>query len=214
MREVKIGRREFVQGSLVASVLPIGSWASGKEPQKSLGKFGTAKLHRLLVDRTIPESVRLGSYANSIAEEVFVFDGDLTKLWNDELRLQWPNGPRPIAGLTTPAVRLVLEQFGRDHDARIVFSAEHRKVAGRTRHSLAGCESIFRSPKLRGGSDWVADMARHIAVCPHEPARQAAALEYETALAPGAADNRQPLVTWVLARVSRLDSPHNLETVS
>jgi hypothetical protein len=214
MPNVRFGRREFVQAGLAASVMPFGSWAAASDLNQAAAGGRPARLHKLLVDRTIPESVRLGALAGAIADEVFVFDGDLTKLWNEELRLQWPNGPRPIAGLTAPGVRMVLEQLGRDHDARIVFSAEHRRVAGGMSHSLVGCEHLVRSTTLRGGGDWVGDMAKHIMACPHKPASRTASFEYETSAGAGATSPRQRLVTWVLAPCFPQGQRYNAQTAS
>lgn len=213
MTEFEVTRRNFVLGSLAAGALPLGAGANARDLRQSGLGGQPPRLHKLLVDRTLPESVRLGSYAGALADEVFVFDGDLTSLWNNELRFQWPSGPRPIAGLTTPAVRMVLEQLGRDHDARIVFSAEHRRVAGGMQHSLAGCDALLGNAEFRGSADWVADMARHIAACPHER-RSKAALQYETGDAAGLSGGQPRLVTWVLAPISPRDQRHNSETVN
>ncbi len=213
MFDIKVTRRNFVLGSLVAGSLPLGSWAAAKGQAQPGSRRPPARLHKLLVDRNIPESVRLGAYSSAVADEVFVFDGDLTQLWNDELRSQWKTGPRPIAGLTAPSVRLVLEQLGRDHDARVVFSAEHRKVADGTRHSLAGSDSLLTSPEFRGSADWVADMAKYVQACPHEPPSRKTMLEYETGERPGEPGNQQRLVTWVLAPIFRLDGPLNTKTM-
>ena len=212
MRDIKIGRRQFVQSSLMASMLPISSRAASKE--QSFADVHPARLHKLLVDRSIPESVRLGAYASAIADEVVEFDGDLTRLWNEKLRLEWQNGPQPIAGLTTPGVRLVLEQLGRDHDARIVFSAEHQRVGNHLQHSLTGCESILNSPRVRSGADWIGNMARHIAACPHDTSLRPASFVYETALETEHPVSQQQLVTWILAPVTRFDAPNSSETVS
>ncbi len=214
MPDLRFGRREFVQAGLAASVLPFGSRVDASDLNQAAARGPPARLHKLLVDRTIPESVRLGALAGAIADEVFIFDGDLTKLWNEELRLQWPNGPRPIAGLTAPGVRMVLEQLGRDHDARIVFSAEHRRVAGGMSHSLVGCEHLLRSTTLRGGGDWVGDMARHVMACPHRPAPKKASFEYETSAGAAETAPRQQLVTWVLAPRFPQDQRYNPQTAS
>lgn len=215
MRDVRIGRRAFVQGALVAGMLPISSWAAASSRvHRPLAAEQPGRLHKLLVDRTIPESVRLGAYAGTITDEVFEFGGDLTRLWNEELRLQWRTGPRPIAGLTSPNVLMVLEQLGRDHDARIVFRAEHRKVGDRVQHRISGCDSHIHVPAIGGVADWVGDMARQIADCPHDPALPSATLAYETGAGPGVPGDQQRLVTWILVPVARPDSPNNSAKVS
>jgi hypothetical protein len=213
MFDFELDRRDFVLGSMVAGVLPLGAWAGTAQARQPGIGDRPARLHKLLVDRNIPESVRLGSYAGAIVDEVYVYDGDLTSLLINEIRTQWPKGPRPMAGLTAPGVRIVLEQLGRDHDARIVFSAEHRRMAGGMRHRLVGYDTLLQSPDLRSGGDWVADMAKHIAVCPHQPPSKASSIEYETSVGSHLTDIRSPLVTWVLAPVLPGDQVNDSETV-
>lgn len=214
MPDFEVNRRDFVLGGLVAGVLPLGAGAGAKDANVLGSRATPARLHKLLVDRSISESVRFGSYAGSIADEVVFFDGDLTSLWINQLRSQWPTGPRPIAGLTAPNVRMVLEQLGRDHDARVVFSAEHRRVAGAMRHKLVGCDTLLESTDLRGGADWVADMAKHVAACPHELRSKAASFQYDTTVPAGWPEDPLRLVTWVIAPVLRNAGHHNSETAS
>jgi len=213
MSNFDVNRREFVVGGLVAGVLPLGAYAGAKEA-RAFGTGAPRRLHKLLVDRSIPESARLGTYAGFIADEALFFDGDFTALWIRELKTQWADGPKPIAGLTRPGVRMVLEQFGRDHGARIVFSAEHRRLGGTMRHKLMGCDTLLQSTDLRGAADWVADMARHIAACPYERGLKAASLVYETSDPAKSLHSHSTLETWVMASTSRNDQRFNSETVN
>jgi hypothetical protein len=205
MFDFDLTRRDFVIGGCAAGVVSLGTVAVADDRQQAGPARSPAKLHKLLVDRSIPESVRLGAYAGAIADEVFVFDGDITSLWNDELRSQWPKGPRPIAGLTSAGVHMVLEQLGRDHGARMVFSAEHRAVTGAMRHRLVGCGDLQQAPGFRGHADWVADMAKQITSCPHQRPERTSSFEYETRVPTGSSDDPRRLVTWVLAPVSPRD---------
>lgn len=214
MSDFEMTRRDFVAAGMIAGVIPLGAWAGAKEVREPGRWQRPAKFHKLLVDRNIPESVRLGTYAGSLAEDVVAYDGDLTALWTRELRLLWPDGPRPIAGLTTPNVRMVFEQLGRDHGARIVFSTEHRKVAGRVLHNLVGCETHLRSTELLGGADWVAGMARHIADCPHKTHSKQSSVTFETGYSDGLLGDQQLLVTWVLAPISWPEQEYAIETAS
>lgn len=213
MYDFEVDRRNFVAGGLVIGLLPLCTPAGAKDIHGPVPRTRPQRLHKLLVDRTIPESVKLGSYARDIADEVFLFDGDLTALWTNELRSQWPKGPRAIAGLTTPSVQMVFEQLGRDHGARIVFSAEHSPKTRDMRHRLIGCETVLRDANLRGDHDWVADMAKHIVACSHEPQSTPVILEYETAVPAGLSENQHRLVTWVLAPVPSTDQHNTSETV-
>lgn len=206
MSGFEVNRRGFVVGSLISGAFPLGGLAQAADLR---GAGAKPRLHRLLVDHSIPESVRLGTYAEALADEVFAFDHDPTALWQRELRTIWPQGPRPIAGLTTPAVRMVFEQLGRDHGARIVFSAEHRTLASGMRHELSGCDDLLTCPDLRVGADWVADMARHLAAAPREAGAKATTSSYETGRTAGMADRSRRLVTWVLAPVQRRNDPRS-----
>lgn len=209
-----VSRRDLVRLGLVAGILPLGSWAGATTLPLMQPRQERARLHKLVIDRGIPESARLGALAGSIADEVFLFDGDLTRLWHDELRLQWPKGPRPIAGLTAPGVRLVLEQFGRDHNARIVFSAEHREIGGRVRHSLSGCDALLRSAQFDEGADWVAEMAKLLAACPCEPPARLTSIQFTSGPGARALSGQYPLVTWLLAPTSPPGRRYNPTMVS
>jgi hypothetical protein len=210
MAKLEITRRKLVQASVAATILPFsaqlraGSFSDGKPK----------KLHWLLVDRNIPESVRFGTFAGMLADEVIEFDGDLTRLWRDELRLQWPNGPQTIGGLTKPGVRMVLEQLGRDHRARIVFSAEHQNVAGGIRHDLNGCSDMLEGPDFCSGPDWVAEMARYLESSRLDPSERKSSLRYDTRGQTGLSDNQHRLVTWVLAPVLPRNQRPSPEMVS
>lgn len=199
-----------MQAGVAASFLPLSSrtWGSrytGGKPKK---------LHRLLVDRTIPESVRLGTFADLLADEIIEFDGDLTRLWQDELRMQWPGGPRTIGGLTRPSVLMVLEQLGRDHGARIIFSAEHQNRGSGIQHELMGCSKLLDNPEFSSGHDWVADMARYIAASPMQTPARKASTRYTTRGQTGLSQDQSRLVTWVMAPVLSNKQRPNPEIVS
>jgi len=214
MPDFDLNRRNFVLGGLLAGIIPLATYAKAQDASATDRAVRPARFHNLFVDRQIPESVRLGACAGTLADEVVKFDGDFTSLWVDRLRSQWSEGPRPIAGLTAPGVRLVLEQLGRDHDARIVFAAEHHYGAKGVRHRLIGCGPLLQPQALCTSTDWVAHMARHIATCPHEFQAKAKPYEYVTDRLAGVPDNPQQLVTWVLAPVIRHSHGHNSEAVS
>lgn len=202
MPDFRVNRRNLVQTGLVASILPLGSTVTGTNLAPSNTGVKATRLHKLLVDRSISESMRLGTYTQGIADEVFTFDGDLTRLWQDELRLQWPNGPRPIGGLTTSSARLVLEQLGRDHGARIVFSADHRRDGRNVWHQLVGNDDHLRSAELQGDTDWIAAMAKLMASHPLLPSAKPVSVEYTSAAGGGGWGDHHQLTTWILAPVA------------
>lgn len=214
MIESEMTRRGIFQAGLVVGLLPLGAGAGATTMARPKAGIKAPRLHKLLVDRSIPQSVRLAAQAREFAEEVYEFDGDLTRLWNDELRRQWPNGPKPIGGLTAPGARFVLEQFGRDHDARVVFSAEHRKVSGGFYHRLVGDDTLVQSANLNGGVDWVTEMARLIMACPHQPTSNTTSAEYASGAGVGMSGDQHRLVTWILAPITSPNQQSNSETAS
>src|SRR5690606_15447022 len=57
-------------------------------------------------------------------------EGDITDLWQNELRKRWQAGAHAVAGLTERPALFLLERLAWDHGMRVVFEAEHAPADG------------------------------------------------------------------------------------
>ncbi len=115
-------RREFLQGSVAASMLVLspGLLAAVESLNASL------PLHTVLFDARHEASVR---FAAAFAEQgirtcAVGKGGDITPFWRDELSAVWARSPAPIAGLTDASVLFCLEQLGPQYGLRVL----HREI--------------------------------------------------------------------------------------
>lgn len=131
-------------------------------------------------------------------------DGDITRVWLDQIGPAWQRAPVSIAGITARPALFCLEQLALSSGLRVVFHAEHVVHAdGRTEHSLlrgAQSVSLSSSDLARAGEHWfmhVADALARYRPQPEGPrfARSDAALE------PGLPPQAQLLTSWIIAAV-------------
>ncbi len=76
------------------------------------------------------ESRSFGGRASGLGLPTHAIEGDITDLWQTELRALWKQAPVTIAGLTERAALFLLEQLGWDHGLRVVYQAEHGLNSG------------------------------------------------------------------------------------
>ncbi|HEY8519364.1 MAG TPA: hypothetical protein VIN61_04745 [Gammaproteobacteria bacterium] len=190
-------RRRFLQIGLAASAWPIASRAAraaGVGPSPV-----TVPLYKVVYDARFPESVAFGRRAEALGLVTAAIDGDMTRLWYDDLYHRWREGPAAIAGLTAHGALFCLEQLAWDQRMRVVFRAEHRPGDACVAHDLTG-PAEMSAPNVRleaAGTAWAERMAELVARCPSgrtEIVRTAAATP--GASFPAAAD---ALYSWVIA---------------
>lgn len=116
-------RREFLQGSVAASLLAfppglLAALASRSDP-------ALPPLYKVLADARHEASLR---FADAFAGEgVAVYrmaNGNLTRFWRNELAAVWARSPAPVAGLTDASVLFCLEQLGWQHGLRVLHREE------------------------------------------------------------------------------------------
>lgn len=118
-------RREFMQGSLAASLLTLSPGLDAAFD--SLGASHSLPLHKVLFDARDAASLQ---FARAFAEQgVATYglpNGNVTQLWRNELAALWTQAPAPLAGFTDANVLFCLEQLGRQYGLGV----RHREDAG------------------------------------------------------------------------------------
>lgn len=117
-------RRRFLQSAAVLSASPLAGnmvFASGSDMAAQIG---------VVVDARYREAREFGSRAGDLGSRVRTIEGDVTPLWQSELRARWHAGEGLfVAGLTERSSLFVFERLAWDYDLRVIFEAEHTPVA-------------------------------------------------------------------------------------
>jgi hypothetical protein len=114
-------RREFLQASIAAAVLPITAWARTIGPVPG----GPSSFYKVIVDSRFPASVEFGVEMSRLGAPVHTIEGDITDLWYHDLDAQWKRSPVAIAGLTAHGPLFCLERLAWDYGMRVVLRTEH-----------------------------------------------------------------------------------------
>jgi len=192
-------RREFLQAAAAAT----GATAAAQAGFAADGMLtsGPLALHAVIVDRRFPESRAFGERLAGRGAPVRSIDADVTDLWRDELKPLWTRTPEAIAGLTARPALFLLERLAWDHRMRVVFHAEHERLAGGGfAHALLQGGAGFRAADLEAaGAWWIEALAGALEGLPSAartagptPAGLAAHLE----------EIGEPLASWVIAPVA------------
>jgi hypothetical protein len=116
-------RREFLQGSLAASLLTLNpGFAVALD---ALGASQSLPLHKVLFDVRDAASLRFArAFAGQGVATQSLPGGNLSQLWRNELAEVWAHAPSPLAGYTDANVLFCLEQLGRQHGLRVRHSQD------------------------------------------------------------------------------------------
>jgi hypothetical protein len=117
-------RREFLQtAAALSAAAPLAGRAAfaGSE---------AAVLDAVVVDARHADAHAFASIADALGAPLRFIEGDITDLWQNELRKRWQDGAHAVAGLTERPALFLLERLAWDHGMRVVFEAEHSPVAG------------------------------------------------------------------------------------
>jgi hypothetical protein len=115
-------RREFLQASIAAAVLPIAAWAKGTA---SASAGHPSSFFKVIIDSRFPASVEFGVEMSRLGAPVHSIDGDITDLWYHDLDSMWKKSPVAIAGLTAHGPLFCLERLAWDHGMRVALRTEH-----------------------------------------------------------------------------------------
>jgi len=109
-------RREFLQASFAASLLPAVVSAKADNPGDSF--------YKVIFDERFPASVAYGEEWKARGAAVHAIRGDITDLWFHDLDRQWKKQPLAIAGLTAHGPLFCLERLAWDHGMRVLARIE------------------------------------------------------------------------------------------
>ena len=199
-------RREFIQAGLCVSLLPRAIPGDRLAPASGIGamKGNVHAIYRVVSDARFSPSVAFGIEAERLGSPLTMIQGDITDLWFNDLSIRWREGPIALAGLTAHGPLFCLERFAWDHGLRVVFRAEHQSVgSGVAAHSITGpSDTLARIGSLRlGDLDWPRAFARIATAC--DAGSPGSASVRITTPWIGAAEPDEPLVSWVIAPITR-----------
>ena len=186
-------RREFLRATALAVTAPIVA-RSG-----IAADVGSEEL--VVFDRRFPPARRFADRAGLEGLESRAIDGDITRLWFEELSLRWKDRPVPVAGLTARPALFCLERLAWDHGMRVVSHIQHiGQPNGEVRHSLRIPVDGIGSRELAAAGDlWPELMADALTRTPIEDQKPRGPSE---ASMPAAFDNDETVLhSWVIARV-------------
>jgi hypothetical protein len=129
-------RREFLQIGVGAAAWPLVAGAV-QATGVDTGRHSTP-LFAAIYDTRYAESVAFARRCEALGLHSRAIDGDMTRLWYDEIHPRWQRGPTAIAGLTAHGPLFCFAELARDVRMRIVFRAEHRTQPSGGTHAFTG----------------------------------------------------------------------------
>jgi hypothetical protein len=197
-------RREFLQIGIAASALPLATQAArAARIDIPADRIAPLELYKVVYDKRFPESVAFGVRAAKLGVPTHAIEGDMTRLWYDDIYHRWKQGTAAIAGLTAHGPMFCLERLAWDQCMRVVFRAEHRPSGDGVEHEVSGpaamlddaCDAVAQV-------DWSERMADVVTQCPS--GRVEIASRGATSRAGKNAPHREePLYSWVIAPAHR-----------
>ena len=160
-------RREFLQIGIAASAWPLATQAARAAGFDGLagaasGSSPSLPLYKVVYDTRFAASVAFGRRAASLGAAVHPIQGDMTRLWFDDIYHRWKQSPVAIAGLTAQGPLFCFERLAWDQGLRVVFA----RSTARGEHLLSGPESLLLDARRAlASADWAA-MATVVTRCP------------------------------------------------
>lgn len=143
-------RRQFLQTAAVLSAAPLAgraAFGSGRE---------AVALDALIFDSRHAGARDFAAHAGARGAPLCAIEGDITDVWQHELRARWKAAPGAVAGLTERPALFLLEQLGFEHGLRVLFEAEHAPDGrGRAAHRVVRSAAPNLARELEAaGPDW------------------------------------------------------------
>ena len=190
-------RREFLQGAVAASALPL---IAGGAVAATVPRLSSA-LYKVLFDERYAEARDFADYARRTGTRVEGFKADITSLWFNDLHYRWLKSPAAIAGLTAPSALFCLERLAWDYRMRLAFLAEHHRSSNGTQHALRISNGTLQQAELRAADGkWASRIASYFTQST-EHARASGVTSVDLQIS--ALDDRDTLVSWIIAPISR-----------
>jgi hypothetical protein len=197
-------RRQFLQIGIAASALPFATQAAraaGVETRAD--RIDTLELYKVVYDKRFPESAAFARHATKLGVPTHAIEGDMTKLWYDDLFHRWARAPVAIAGLTAHGALFCLERLAWDQRMRVVFRAEHRPNGSSVDHEISGPASMLVDAcGAVARADWSERMADIVAQCPSGRV-EIASRSVTSGAAADAVQREESLYSWVIAPAHR-----------
>lgn len=173
-------RREFLHTTALAAALPVVEWS------RSSADASTPRM--AVIDRRFEPARRFADAIRRSGFEPRAIDGDVTRLWFDELDPRWRVEPAPLLGLTARGALFCLERLAWDHGMRVVFDDRHA------------------SPRMDGA--WPERVAEALARMPLDTAPRRG--PSEASMPAGAGDDDSVLYSWIIAPVPTAGPPRTV----
>ncbi len=186
-------RREFLQATALAAAVPIVARSGIAADAGSEGL--------VVFDRRFPPARRFADRAGLEGLELRGIDGDITRLWFEELSLRWKDESIPVTGLTARPALFCLERLAWDHGMRVVSHIQHiGQPNGEVVHSVRIPVGTIGSRELAAAGDlWPEFMADALTRAPVKDRKPRGPSE---ASMPAAFDNDESVLhSWVIAPV-------------
>jgi hypothetical protein len=197
-------RRQFLQIGIAASALPFATRAArAAGVDVRTNGVQSLELYKIVYDNRFPESVAFARRAVTLGVATHAIEGDMTKLWYDDLYHRWAERPAAIAGLTAHGPLFCLERLAWDQHMRVVFRAEHKPNGSSIDHDVSGPAALLDDAcgvVTRG--DWSERMADVVTRCPSGRVEIASRVATSRAAA-DAVHREESLFTWVIAPAHR-----------
>jgi hypothetical protein len=192
-------RREFLQIGVTATAWPIVAQAAHAAGIDALPP--STPLFGVVYDARLPDSVAFAQRSAALGVRTLaVEDGDMTRLWYDEVYPRWRQGPAALAGLTAHGPMFCFEELARDVRMRTVFRAEHRAASGILAHAIKGPASMLPAARAACGRAALGvAMAELVARCP-TGRHEISTTTLEAGIATAAVE---PFYTWLIAPAIR-----------
>ena len=133
-----ISRRTILQGAVAAtsiSILASVAWSPLPVTPAPATALDHPSLYKVLIDQRFAAARAFAHEAKGRGQSVYVFDGDVTDIWYQDLHRRWEQSRAPIAGLTAHGALFCLDHLARDARMRVVHRAEHRFPGHETLYS-------------------------------------------------------------------------------
>ena len=109
-------RREFLQGGIALSLLPLLPRTGFSAAPKAFDM--------VIFDQRFPKARGFSRQAQEAGLDCVAIQGDITHLYFHDLALRWGSGSTTLAGLSTKASLFCLETLARDRGMRLAYWAD------------------------------------------------------------------------------------------
>jgi len=156
---------------IAASAWPLagqGARATGSGEIAGTPGSEPVPLYKVIYDTRFPESVAFGRRAAALGAPVHAIDGDMTRLWFDDIYHRWKKAPVAIAGLTAHGPLFCFERLAWDQGLRVVLRVEHGDdTSGVVKHVVSAPQSMLGlSRAALARTDWAVGIADVVTRCP------------------------------------------------